>query len=95
MATDTATKSVHNTLSGTTADTVTITGYDVVDVINRDPSNPLYVRYEGDASPTTAVAAADDTDYVAPGGFIRIGAGGGGISIVGNGNAYSVVGVSA
>lgn len=95
MATDTDAKSVHNTLSGTTADTVTITGYDVVDIINRDSSNPLYVRYEGDASPTTAVAAANGTDYVAPGGFLRVDAGGGGISIVGNGNAYSVVGVSA
>lgn len=54
MATDTDAKSVHNTLSGTTADTVTITGYDVVDIINRDSSNPLYARYEGDATPTTA-----------------------------------------
>lgn len=95
MATDTHAKSVHNTLTGTTADTVTITDYDVVDIVNRDSDEPLWVRYEGDASPTTAVAAADGTDYVAPGGFLRVDAGKGGISIVGNGNAYSVVGVSA
>lgn len=97
MATETHAKSIHATLTSTTADTVAITGYDVVDVINRDASNPLYVAYEGDASPTTAVAAADGTDYVAPGGFIRIDAGGtdgGKISVVGTGNAYSVVGVS-
>lgn len=95
MATETHAKSIHATLTGTTADTVAITGYDVVDIINRSSSEPLWVRYEGDASPTTAVAAADGTDYVAPGGFLRVDAGQGGISIVGNGNAYSVVGVSA
>lgn len=98
MATETHAKSIHATLTGTTADTVTITGYDVVDIINRSATEPLWVRYEGDASPTVAVAAADGTDYVAPGGFLRIDAGGtdgGKISVVGNGNAYSVVGVSA
>lgn len=95
MATDSHAKSVHNTLTSTTADTVTITGYDLVDIINRSATEPLWVRYEGDASPTTAVAAADGTDYVAPGGFLRVDAGQGGISVVGNGNAYSVVGVSA
>lgn len=95
MATDTHAKSVHNTLTGTTADTVTITGYDVVDIINRTGTAPLYVRYEGDASPTTAVAEADGTDVVMPGGFLRVDAGMGGISIVGDGNAYSVVGVSS
>lgn len=95
MATDTAVKSVHNTLSGTTADTVTITGYERVAIINRTGTSPLYVAYEGDASPTTAVAAANDTDVVMPGGFIEVDTGQGGISIVGDGNAYSVVGVSA
>lgn len=95
MATETHAKSIHATLTGTTADTVTITGYDVVDIINRSATEPLWVRYEGDASPTTAVAAADGTDYVAPNGFLRVDAGQGGISIVGNGNAYSVVGVSS
>lgn len=95
MATDTDAKSVHNTLSGTTADTVTITGYEVVDIINRSQTEPLYVRYEGDAAPTTAVAEANGTDHVAPGGFLRVDTGQGGVSIVGNGNPYSVVGVSA
>lgn len=98
MANYSKTKAIHATLSGTTADTVAITGYDTVDVINRDASNPLYVAYEGDDTPVTAVAAADDTAVVAPGGFIRVdanGTGGGKLSIVGSGNAYSVVGVSA
>ncbi len=93
-----AVKATHNTLSATSADTVAITGYDQVDVINRDASEPLYVTWEGDGSPTTAVVEADDTEYVAPGGFVRIdanGTGGGKLSLVGNGNAYSVVGVSA
>ena len=98
MATDSHAKSVHNTLTSTTADTVAITGFDVVDVINRHTTEALWVRYEGDDSPTTAVAADDGTDYVAPSGFLRIDAGGtegGKISIVGNANPYSVVGVSA
>jgi len=46
----------------------------------------------------TAVAAADDTEVIPPGGFVRIDAGGtdgGKVSIVGNGDAYSVVGVSS
>lgn len=91
MATDSHAKSVHNTLSGTTADAVTITGYDDVDIINHDASTRLYFRSDG----TTAVSEADGTDVVAPGGFVRHNADGRAISIVGNGNAYSVVGVSA
>ena len=55
MATESAAKSVHNTLSGTTADAITITGYDTVDIINRHSSELLYFRSDG----TTAVAAAD------------------------------------
>lgn len=91
MATDEDAKSVHNTLSGTTADAITITGFDTVDIVNHDSSNRLYFRSDG----TTAVGAADGTDVVAPGGFVRHNADGRAISIVGDGNAYSVVGVSA
>lgn len=97
MATESTAKSVHNTLSGTTADKITITGFRFVDVINRSATEPLYVSCDGTANPTTAVAAANGTDYVAPGGFVRVDAGSdrGAVSIVGNSNAYSVVGVSA
>lgn len=98
MATDSHAKSVHNTLTGTTADKVTITGFDVVHVINHDASDLLYVSYDGTDSPATAVAAANGTDVVRPGGYVEIDAGGtdgGAISIVGDGGAYSVVGISA
>ena len=97
MATESTAKSVHNTLSGTTADKITITGSRFVDVVNRDASKPLYVSCDGTASPTTAVAEANGTEYVAPGGFVRVDTGSdhGAVSIVGDGNAYSVIGVSA
>lgn len=98
MATDSHAKSVHNTLTGTTADKVTITGFDRVQIINHDATDLLYVSYDGTDSPTTAVAAANGTDVVRPGGYIEIdanGTGGGAVSIVGDGGAYSVVGVSA
>lgn len=49
MATETHAKSIHATLTGTTADTVAITGYDVVDIINRSSSEPLYVARAGSA----------------------------------------------
>lgn len=91
MATETAAVSVHNTLTSTTADTITITGYETVDIINRAAATALYFRSDG----VTAVGAADGTDYVAPGGFVRHNADGRAISIVGSGNDYSVVGVSA
>lgn len=98
MATDTAAKAVHNTLSTTVADKVTITGYDRVAIVNKDASQPLYVSWNGTDTPTTAVAAANDTEYVAPGGFIEIdagGTGGGAVSVVGSGNAYGVIGLSS
>ena len=91
MATESAERSAHNTLSGTTADAITITGFDTVDVINRSTSTALYFRSDG----TTAVGAANGCDYVAPGGFVRHNADGRAISIVGDGNDYSVIGVSA
>lgn len=91
MATHTATKSVHETLTTTTADTVNLNDqWTEIEVINRSGTDPLYVRADG----ITAVAAADDTDVVMPGEAVlmnRIPAAG--ISIVGNGNGYSVIGV--
>lgn len=91
MATESSAFSVHNTLSGTTADAMTITGYETVDIVNWSDTTKLWFRSDG----TTAVADANGTDVVAPGGFVRHNADGRAISIVGDGNAYSVVGVSA
>lgn len=91
MATDTDPKSVHKTLTTTAADFITITGYDDVEIINHDSANWIYFRSDG----VTAVAEADGTDVVAPAGFVRHNADGREVSLVGNGNAYSVVGVSA
>lgn len=91
MATETDAKSVHNTLSTTTADAITISGHDTVDIINWDAAERLFFRSDG----TTAVGSANGCDVVAPGGFVRHNADGRAISIVGSGNAYSVVGVSA
>lgn len=84
--------SAHKTLSGTTADSVTITGGVRLVVINRDVSAPLYVRGDG----TTAVAEAGGTRYVGPGAWVEIDkpADGGAVSVVGNGNAYSVEAVT-
>ena len=91
MATESTTISVHNTLSTTVADAITITDRETVDIINWDSAERLYFRSDG----TTAVGAANGTEVVAPGGFVRHNADGRAISIVGSGNAYSVVGVSA
>lgn len=96
MATHSAERAVHKTLSGTTADKVTITGgFEQVAVIERGGDEPLFVSWDGTSNPAPAVAAANDCEYVAPGGFVEIDQNGGSISVVGNGNAYSVIGVSA
>lgn len=91
MASYTATKSVHKTLTTTTADTVNLNDqWTEIEVINRSGTDPLYVRADG----TTAVAEANETDVVMAGEAVlmnRIPSAG--ISVVGNGNAYSVIGV--
>lgn len=91
MATHTAIKSVHKTLTSTTADTVNLNNeWTEIEVINRGGSSPLYVRADG----TTSVAEADNTDVVLPGEAVLINrVPAAGISVVGNGNAYSVIGV--
>lgn len=58
--------SVHNTLSSTTADSITVTGVDGlesfrVEVVNRSTTQALWVRVT-----TTAVAEADATAYLPP-----------------------------
>jgi hypothetical protein len=91
MATVTAIKSAHPTLSTTTADTVNLNDeWTVIEVINRSGTAPIYVRTDG----VTAVAAADETDVVMPGEAVLISrVASGGISVVGDSNEYSVVGV--
>ena len=80
------------TLSGTTADTVTITplarGW-TVEVLNLSTSQVLGVRCDG----TTAVAAAASVVRVPAGGsiaFPTVYIPGGIMSVVGNGNEYQV-----
>lgn len=96
MATDSALRSVTNTLSGTTADAITLTQlWPAVEITNHDASEKLYGRMDG----TTAVAAADGTFCVLPGNTKVVRA----IptvntstivtSLVGNGNIYTVEGV--
>ena len=103
MATDDDVRSVHNTLSSTTADTVKLTQFwDYIEVTNRDAVEPLYLRQDG----TTAVGAADGTTVIQPGeskivpAVIQDGGTPGStsapchsLSIVGDGNNYSVEGI--
>lgn len=95
MATDTAATSVTNTLSGTTADTITLTnGWDAIEVTNHDATNWIYLRQDG----TTAVAEADNTTPVPPSTSKVLAAAKNSvndnvISIVGNGNKYTIEGV--
>lgn len=95
MATDSAARSVTNTLSGTTADTVTLAqGWAAIEVTNYDASNYLYIRQDD----TTAVAEANDTTPIAPGTskVIASSINSSGqivVSIVGNGGKYTIEGV--
>lgn len=101
MATDSAVRSVTNTLSGTTADTVTLTqAWPAIEVTNHDAADLIYFRQDG----TTAVAAADNTTLVLPGQTKVVksvinrsestGASTSVISIVGDGGVYTIEGVA-
>jgi hypothetical protein len=89
-------RAAHATLTTTTADTVTLTGsFAKVEIINRHISVPMYARVVSDGStPTTAVSAADDTYVIPANGVLSLRVSGSGFvaSVVGNANAYSVVG---
>ncbi len=95
MATDSAVRSVSNTLSGTTADTVTLTQpWPAIEVTNSDATDILWVRQDG----TTAVALADNNTPIAPSSSKILSAsvnssGQHVISIVGDGGAYTIEGV--
>lgn len=88
MAAQTAIRTQHATLSGTTADSVTLshTSGSELTVTNHDATTTLYFRQDG----TTAVAAADETYHVLPLQTKTVPFQGGVISVVGNGNVYSV-----
>lgn len=86
---------VHNTLTSTTADTITVTCAvpSWIEVVNRSTTQALWVEVTD-----TAVAAADGTAYVPPAASagppsswpFRVGAGVTVVSVVGNANDYSV-----
>jgi len=83
---------IHNTLSGTTADTVLVEangpqGSCRCEILNRSTINTIYVTHNG----ATAVAAADGTVAILPGQAITTPPGTRHVlSIVGSGDAYSV-----
>lgn len=95
MATDSAIKSVSNTFTATTADTITLTqAWPAVEITNADGVNDMWARMDG----TTAVALADNNIKIPAGTTKIIGvsmnsAGQHVVSVVGSGGAYTVEGV--
>lgn len=96
MATDSAVRSVTNTLSGTTADTITLLqAWPAIEVTNHDATDLLYVRMDG----TAAVAGADNTTIVLPAStkIIKSSINASGqtvVSVVGDGGTYTIEGVT-
>lgn len=106
MATPSNAHSVHATLSTTTADTVTIgtAGVRLKAIEVGNPSASAAILYftlsRSATAPTTAVSAANGTDYVLPGSTLAIDFESAYVdictlSVVGSANAYSVVGYIA
>lgn len=95
MATDSALRSVTNTLTTTVADTITLLqGWPAIEVTNRDDTNVLWVRQDG----TTAVANADNATPIAPSSSKILASspnssGQHVISVVGSGGGYTIEGV--
>lgn len=86
-----ATKSVHATLTGTTVDTVTLLqNWDEVEILNRSGTEPIYFTVNGD----TPVAEAEDTDIVMAGEAVKVSMDSETVKLIGDGNDYSVIGVS-
>lgn len=101
MATDHALKSVTNTLTGTTADRITLDQlWPAIEITNQDTTNYAYIVMDGSATPT-AVAEADNATAIPPGVtkvmraipsatlFTTIV-----LSIVGSGGKYTIEGVN-
>lgn len=91
MASYTPTRAKNATLSSTTADTITFSQkWPAFEITNADATNPLYVRVDGSA----ATAAGDDCTMILPASSKVIAAGENNVvSVIGNGNLYSVEGV--
>ena len=107
MATYNNAKAQHQTLSGTTADLVLLTQFwDAIEISNRSGTGPLSVLFGGTV-PTALVAGSEIVEPGVTKLFSEAPFNGAGvvgsttaatachqINIVGNSNAYSVVGVS-
>lgn len=99
MTTHTVNKSVHATLSTTDPDIIDLGDeYTQAEVINRSnetDSVPLYIdtRTDDDGVLVDAVAEANDTDIAMPGEAVIVKLQGAGMSIIGDANDYSVIGV--
>lgn len=95
MANLTAASAKHATLTSTTVDTVTLTGsFQSFEVVNRHATEVLWVTY-GEAAPADPTAGGDDCIFVPAAGVVTLDADGKVVvKILGNGNAYSVQGVS-
>jgi hypothetical protein len=98
MAAEAGIFTAHATLSGTTVDTVTLSGaLTRVTVINRAAAGgaDMWVTISTTSTaPSDPVAAADNTYWIPAGGYKTFRAGGNGciVKILGNSNAYSVEG---
>lgn len=96
MATDSAVRSVTNTLSGTTADTVTLTQpWPAISVTNADTVNDAWVRLDG----TAASASADNNSRIPAGSTVILQGSVNDadqmvVSIVGDGGGYTIEGVN-
>lgn len=94
-------KAKHATLTGTTVDTVEVTGYwRYLEVLNRDGAVPLWVTSSTDPAhaPADPVAEADDVDYVPVGSVVQIAhpvkaTTPWTVKVRGNGNGYSVIAI--
>lgn len=100
MATDHATKSVTNTFSTTVADTITLDQlWPYVEITNHDGTNNMFASMDGTATPTAALADADNQTVIRPGTTRTLRAlpvAGGTtivVSVVGSGGKYTVEGV--
>lgn len=96
MAAISKTRVANATLTGSTVDTVTLAGpYPVVEVVNRSGANFIWVRASGNGTPPSdPTVAGDECEPVAPGErrVVLVGAKSPIVKIIGNGDAYSVVG---
>lgn len=98
MADYTVNKSKHATLTSTDEDVVTMTWRQFVEVLNRSGTADLTVRVGGAGAPDPD---GDDTEIVPAGTGLILEAGGQtatgviAVHVVGDGNAYSVTGMSA